>query len=318
MRVFLLIAVILICAIVVLVMTTYPSYHDAMQAARDRLIAGSHILKTDQGDIEYSVRGDGMPVLLLHGAGGGYDQGLWSGKILLGQDGFKFIAVSRSGYLRSPIPARASIRSQASLYNALLNYLKVRRVVVVGASAGGPSAMQFANDYPDKCSALILLSAVSMSQAPGDKAPFYIGVIHFIQQSDYAYWVISKFMQSFILDLLGIPTGAYRNFTPEQKEMAQEMLDVMHPMRPRYEGTINDGKMIQLDDVSTSKISAPTLIIHANDDALVSFGHAENAHAKIKKSKLIIFDTGGHAMLSQMDKVREHVKVFLQDIQQIK
>lgn len=305
------IAAIMVVAAIVLAVTTYPSFRSEMQAARDRLMAGSEILKTDQGEIEYSVRGEGTPVLLLHGAGGGYDQGLWSGKIILGQEGYKFISVSRFGYLRSPIPPRASIRTQASLYNALLNHLKVDRVIVVGVSAGGPSATQFANDYPDKCSALILLSAVSMAQAPGDKDPFYLGIIHLIQQSDYAYWVFTRVMQSVILDLMGIPSEVYRNFTPEQKALAQEMLDIMHPMRPRYEGTMNDGKMIRREGVSTTMISAPTIIIHAKDDALVSFNHAENAHAKIKKSELIIFDTGGHAMLSQMDKVREHVKRFL-------
>ena len=56
------------------------------------------------------------------------------------------------------------------------------------------------------------------------------------------------------------------------------------------------------------------LIIHAKDDALVSCGHAENAHGRIRQSKLILFDTGGHAMLSQMIKVREYVRGFLKEI----
>jgi len=179
------------------------------------------------------------------------------------RDGYKFISVSRFGYLRSPIPLKASIKAQASFYAALLDRLKVRRIIVVGVSAGGPSAMQFANNYPDRCSALILLSAVSMAQAPGDKDPFNVSIIYLIQQSDYVYWLFTKFMQSQIHDLMGIPHKVYNDFTPEQKGLAQEMLDIMHPMSQRYEGTLNDGKMIQRDGVSTSKISAPTLIIHA-------------------------------------------------------
>jgi len=69
--------------------------------------------------------------------------------------------------------------------------------------------------------------------------------------------------------------------------------------------------MIGRDGVSTDLISSPTLILHAKDDALVNFRHAGNAHAKIKKSKLILYDTGGHAMLSQVDKVREQARVFM-------
>lgn len=297
---------------IVAIASTYPRYRGEMRAARGRLSTGSTILKTDHGDVEYSVRGEGVAVLLLHGAGGGYDQGLWSGKMYLGQDGHKFISVSRFGYLRSPILEQASIRTQASLYKALLDHLRVGRVIVVGVSAGGPSATQFANDCPDRCRALILLSAVSMARSPGDKAPFFVGLIHLIQQSDYAYWVFTKFMQPLILDFMGIPTKVYRKFTPEQKGLAQDMLDIMHPMRPRYEGTINDEKMIQAEGVSTDRITSPTLIIHAKDDALVSFGHAENAHAGIKMSQLICFDTGGHVMLSQRDNVGAHVRAFLE------
>ena len=304
----------LVCIVIVFFIMTYPSYHREMRRARDRLLVGSKLLKTDHGDVEYSVKGKGTPVLLLHGAGGGYDQSLWAGKTYLGQTDYKFISVSRFGFLRSPIPPQASIRAQASLYGALLDHLDIERVIVVGISAGGPSATQFANDYPDRCTALILLSAVSMAQAPGDKNPFYVNIIHLIQQSDYVYWLFTKFMQSVILNLMGIPSKVHSDFTSEQKELAQEMLDIMHPMSQRYKGTINDGKMIQLDGVSTNNISAPTLIIHAKDDALVSYAHAENAHRRIKQSKLVPFDTGGHAMLSQMDKVRDYTRGFLKDI----
>jgi hypothetical protein len=55
----------------VFVALTYPRYHREMQAAKARLLAGSEILKTDHGDIEYVVQGEGTPVLSLHGAGGG-------------------------------------------------------------------------------------------------------------------------------------------------------------------------------------------------------------------------------------------------------
>jgi fermentation-respiration switch protein FrsA (DUF1100 family) len=68
------------------------------------------------------------------------------------------------------------------------------------------------------------------------------------------------------------------------------------------------------EEVPTNHLSAPTLIIHAEDDALVSYHHAEDAHKKIKQSRLIFLSTGGHAMLSQMDEVRQYVKEFLKNI----
>lgn len=68
--------------------------------------------------------GDGPPVLLLHGAGGGYDQGLLIGETFLGA-GYRFIAPSRFGYLRSAIPRDGSPGAQADGYAALLDTLTV-------------------------------------------------------------------------------------------------------------------------------------------------------------------------------------------------
>ncbi|WMW22940.1 alpha/beta hydrolase [Methanolobus mangrovi] len=300
----------LICTTVILIALTYPNYHDTMTEAQKRLPTDSSVLETEYGDIEYAIKGEGKPVLLLHGAGGGYDQGLWLGKLLFGNE-YKFISVSRYGYLRSPIPDNASIKLQTEAYKALLDNFNIDKVIVVGVSAGGPSATQFANDHPDRCSALILVSAVSMGPAPDDKDPFYVGIIHTVQQSDYAYWLLTRFFQPAILDLMGIPIEIYETFNPEQKELAQEMLDIMHPMSQRYKGTINDEKMIEFYTVPTINLRAPTLIIHAKDDALVSYKHAENAHNKIDQSQLVLYDTGGHGMLSQMEGTRMLVKVFL-------
>lgn len=295
------------------VAVTYTRYHREMLAAKARLMAGSEILKTDHGDLEYAVSGEGTPVLSLHGAGGGYDQGLWLGKLALG-DGFKFISVSRYGYLRTPIPQDPSIKAQAALCKDLLDHLNIQKVIVVGGSAGGPSATQFANDYPERVLALILISAVSVASAPGDKPAFYVGIVHLIQQSDYAYWLVAKFMQRSILNLMGISTEVYGKFTPVQKHMAQEMLGTMHPMTKRYAGTVNDGRMIQREVVSTDNVSAPALILHAKDDALVSYHHAEHAHEAIKGSRWISFDTGGHGLLSHMDTVRQEVNAFLKQL----
>lgn len=287
-------------------------YNQEMTAAKKRLQSGSEILKTREGDIEYATRGEGRPVLLLHGAGGGYDQGLWTAKIALDK-GYKLISVSRFGYLRTPLPENASIKRQAAMYRELLDHLKIDKVIVLGASAGGASAIQFASDYPKMTSALILMSAVSMGRSPDDQDTFIVDIIHLVQQSDYAYWLAVKYMPSIFLEFLGVPADVYNGFTSEQKVLAREMLDIMHPMSQRYPGTMNDGKMIDREGISSSSIAAPTLIIHAKDDALVSSSHADNSHRIIPQSRLVLFDTGGHAILSQVDKVRENVKQFLTD-----
>lgn len=299
---------VILAVILIFFGTTYVLFTSDMDLAQERL-SSSTIFTTPDGDIEYAQEGEGMPVLLLHGAGGGFDFGLWSGRVFFNNTR-TILAVSRYGYLRSPIPEDASIRNQAAQYRDLLDHLNITKVVVVGTSAGGPSAIQFANDYPERCAGLILISAVSMPEPSGNEEPVYIKIIHLIQQSDYAYWLFTKFGQSTILDLMGIPKDVYENFSPEQKQLAQEMLDVMHPMTRRYQGTLNDADMLLVDEISVGNISCPTLIMHAKDDALVNYAHALHSHERIPRSQLILFETGGHAMLSRIDDVRGNVEQF--------
>src|SRR5262249_14736413 len=56
----------------------YINYRRDIHQARQRVSTGSRIVQTPCGPIEYALAGDGPPVLVVHGAGGGYDQGLES------------------------------------------------------------------------------------------------------------------------------------------------------------------------------------------------------------------------------------------------
>src|SRR5512142_2235151 len=93
----------------------YAAYQREIRAARARIEAGSHVAATHSGPIEYATAGQGSPVLVVHGAGGGYDQGLDLGESLATK-GFRMIAMSRFGYLRTPLPMDASATAQADAH----------------------------------------------------------------------------------------------------------------------------------------------------------------------------------------------------------
>ena len=117
-------------------------YQKDMSISRDRVLDGSRVIRTAQGLIEYSTFGNGLPVMFIHGAGGGHDMGRVFAK-LIGED-FFWICPSRFGYLRTPIPEEASFESQADAYAALLDYLHIEKAAIIGLSIGGPSAPLFA------------------------------------------------------------------------------------------------------------------------------------------------------------------------------
>jgi pimeloyl-ACP methyl ester carboxylesterase len=122
-----------------------------------QLSGKSSIAPSPYGDIEYTQGGAGPAVLVIHGAGGGHDQGELIAVAVLNEQ-FHWIAPSRFGYLRSELRAGATSDDQAHAYACLLDHLRVQRVAVVAVSAGGPSALLFALLHPEQVSSLTLKS----------------------------------------------------------------------------------------------------------------------------------------------------------------
>jgi hypothetical protein len=93
-----------------------------MRRAYERVRGKSKIIASPYGDIEYSEGGRGPAVLVIHGSGGGYDQGELMVRAVLG-DEFHWIAPSRFGYLRSTFRTGATFDEQARAYAHLLDHL---------------------------------------------------------------------------------------------------------------------------------------------------------------------------------------------------
>src|SRR6185436_7385370 len=101
-------------------------YQRDIRRARELISTGSEVVETPCGRIEYAAMGKGRPVLLVHGAGGGFDQSIYFGHALADR-GFRIIAPSRFGYLRTPLPADASPAAQADAHACLLDALGISR-----------------------------------------------------------------------------------------------------------------------------------------------------------------------------------------------
>lgn len=117
-------------------------YRHDLDAARERVSGPSVVLQTRWGQLEYAVAGDAgsPPVMMIHGTGGGFDQGLRFADALIAH-GVRVIAPSRFGYLRSDFPVNPSLAEQADALASLLDNLGIDRIAVIGGSAGALSAI---------------------------------------------------------------------------------------------------------------------------------------------------------------------------------
>src|SRR5512146_212673 len=147
--------------------------------------------------------------------GRGYDQGLDLGEPLA-KKGLRVIAMSRFGYRRTPLPVDGSAAAQADAHACLLEALGIERAAVIGASAGAPSAMQFALRYPERCCALILLVPAAYAPRPGGAAavtppmeslPTWARqVLELTLRSDFIFWAAQRISPaSMIRTILGTP-----------------------------------------------------------------------------------------------------------------
>jgi 2-hydroxy-6-oxonona-2,4-dienedioate hydrolase len=280
-----------------------------MDATREQLAAGGTVIETACGPIEYAERGEGQPVLLLHGAGGGYDQGLLLGERLLG-DGYRLIAPSRFGYLGSPVPDDHSLEAQADAYACLLDELGIGgSLPVVAFSAGGPSGLTFALRHPERTSALVMVSAISYMEPSTESSQIEVAINRMVS-SDLVYWLSIKLARKQVVSLLGIPPETQASLGEADQATIDRVLDAMLPMSARLDGIGVDQSNRLLDDLPWENIDAPTLVIHARDDALIGFEVGEYAASHVPGARFFPVETGGHFLAGQYEVIQEEIVAF--------
>jgi pimeloyl-ACP methyl ester carboxylesterase len=277
-----------------------------------RISSSSRILPSPLGDIQFKREGAGVPVLVIHGSGGGYDQGELIAKTILG-DGFDWVAPSRFGYLRSTFRKGATFDDQAEAYAYLLEDLGLQAVAVLALSHGGPSALLFAARYPERVSSLTLLSCgvASSSDTSQAEANQKGDALTMIFKFEILYWILRKFLRKRLMQLMGAGKNVIATLTTEQRTVINKVLDHMAPVFPRYAGVAFDNKAAMPNE-RVRAVRAPTLIVHARDDKLQLFHNAEYAAANIPGARLVSFVRGGHLLFAvEQATVQTEVRRFI-------
>jgi 2-hydroxy-6-oxonona-2,4-dienedioate hydrolase len=305
----------LLCAVV---SWGYTAYQRDLRASRERLRGNGRRVGTRSGPIEYAEAGDGAPVLISHGAGGGFDQGLELGQPLA-RRGLRVIAMSRFGYLGTPLPANASAIAQADAHAQLLDVLGIKRVAILGASAGAPSAMQFAIRYPQRCSALVLL--VPLAYKPADASaprmsPWPEKILMTIVGSDLVYWLASKFARGAVIErVLGTPPSVLAGATEDERNRVNRIMETIPPISRRIRGIINDAHVYNtLTRFDLEKIVVPTLVLSARDDGYATYAGAEYTAQHVSGARFVGFESGGHLLVGHQDQVIEEAARLLEAV----
>ena len=298
-----------IVAIALLAIGLRAWYRRWLTTRRRLASADSRIVKTSLGPVEYGACGDGPVILHFHGGNVGHNGWFFLEHLVLA--GYQVLTPDRPGYLGTPIDDGGSPEQQADLAAALLDRLGIERVAVVGISAGGPGAIQFAARHASRVDALVLLSAISQRTGLSeDQTGSALGRLVMTPRfQDIAYFLIHQSMIRFtalsMQDLVKTETTydkvAGKRFIekviadPGQKRQVLALADAMVPAKPRFPGVMNDLKVQQeLGELPLEQVHAPTLIVGSRYDGDIGYANSVNSNARISGSTLITVDQFGH------------------------
>lgn len=285
-----------------------------LERARARLAGRSQIARSRFGPVEYAIAGRGPPVLMVHGTGGGFDQGLSFTERLVAL-GYRIIAPSRFGYLRSAMPDDPSSDNQADAFVDLLDALGIDKVPVLGGSAGALSANAFAIRHPNRCSALgALVPATFVPNRPPVR-PSAIGaaIMEYGLKSDFLFWSGLKLAPSSLTAaLLATDPAVVEEADATERERVRRILREIFPVSARAQGLLNDAKLAgNPAPQALEKIRAPTLAVSLEDDRFGTFEAAKHIATTVPGARLVSWPRGGHVWVGHDEAMFAEVDAFL-------
>ncbi|MBL7852070.1 MAG: alpha/beta fold hydrolase [Cyclobacteriaceae bacterium] len=271
------------------------------------------LLRINKYDTYVRVIGKGDPIILIHG-GPGMDHSYFLPYMDALSDQYKLIYYDSRGMGRSSIDidsTRFSFKLLVDDIEALRKELKLSKVTVLGHSWGGLLAMNYAIQYPDHLKSLILLNSNSASKEFDAT----------IAKNMSARWTKEDLEKRSQL----VSSPEFRNGNPTLMEqlMRLSFKHTFHDKRlsdslqlffpPDYKLRAGLLRFLAKDlaaydfHADLQKITAPTLIIHGEDD-IIPVESDTKLHQSISASRLVIMSECGHFPF--IEKPREFKRII--------
>jgi len=253
-------------------------------------------LTVDGVRLHYVERGEGAPILLLHGNGSMIEDWIVSGLFDRLAETNRVIAFDRPGFGHSERP-RSRVwtpAAQARLFTEAMRKLEVERPLVVGHSFGTMVAAEMALRKPDSVSGLVLLGGYYFPSVRAD-VPL---------ASPPAIPVIGDVMRYTVSPLLGaaiLPRAQAKIFNPAPvpEKWVEEfpLAMTLRPSQIRAEAA-EAAMMIPAAAALTGRLETlelPVTIVAGDGDRMVDMaGQSQRLHEAVPHSRFIPIEGAGH------------------------
>jgi pimeloyl-ACP methyl ester carboxylesterase len=252
---------------------------------------------TASGPIEYAQRGDGEPILAIHGTLGGWDQGLVAAEYLR-LNGFRIIAPSRPGYLGTPLSTGTTFAQQGDALAALLDVLDIERILVFAVSGGGPAGYELAARHPDRVTKLVQVDGVCI---PGPIPPAAARLAARDALATAQLWLLTHAPRQTLTALFRMAGSDTTAIAADRAAMLAAIPGRTAPLEATLRASLGSARrrpgmkndFTPFTPAALDRVTCPTLIVHARSDRSVPPSSAEYAHAHITGSELYWMD-GSH------------------------
>lgn len=260
-------------------------------------------------DTNYTVTGAGVPVLFIHGGYGGAPSSLVPGLVLeqglLPADTAQTITYDRRCAGQSSYTLDWFLLADLAVdAAALLTHLGQERAIVVGSSAGGPIALRFALDYPERTIALCLPNTGANLASPD--RPVGRDRRDVVEQvrarGDAAVFAERKDALRKAAPLAAMPDDPKLRARTEERQGKLEIAlrdasdaDLAH----YFTGEVRNYAAYLDQDLSSrvGEIHCPVCIIHGDMDTTVPHAWGEALHQAMPGSEFHTVPGGAHGIL---------------------
>jgi pimeloyl-ACP methyl ester carboxylesterase len=262
--------------------------------------------------IYYVVKGEGEPLLLIHGYGAGF--WVWEKQIDVLSRSYRVYALDVLGHGFSDRPKITyTPETYIHFLRDFMEGIKIERATLIGNSMGGGMAWATAALFPKWVKRVILINSVPPDVLNQVRNKSFRTLVAIQDIPFLPYLVIVSRNKKSIKWLLEECVSDIRLITPEVLNRQYELSRIQGTTWVLYSTFKNARDTSRMKDY-LSRIDHPTLLIWGKRDLIFPLSVGEDLHQAIRDSKLQSIETAGHIpMWETPDEVNRAILDFLKE-----